>query len=233
MVDYPPPIVSLKHVSLQIGGKPLLDDVSLDIRRGERVVVLGANGAGKSTLLKLCGGVYAPTSGVVHAPSFYDRAFIFQHPAILRRSVLENVQFVLKNRGIREPECSARAMAALEATSLAPYAKQQAKTLSGGEQQRLALARAWVCEPKLLVADESTVSLSPGATREIEQTLSDLQVAGATLIFSTHNLAQAKRLASRIVFLHQGRVVEDRLAADFFSAAQSAAARHYIEGETV
>ena len=233
MTELRSPIVSLQHVSFRANGRTLLEDISLDVQPGERVVILGANGAGKSTLLKLCAGIHAPTAGAQRSAPISEQAFIFQHPAILRRSVLDNVRFVLKNRGVSDPECGARATSALEVTELTSFARQPAKTLSGGEQQRLALARAWACRPRLLLADEPTASLSPTAAREVERTIDAIHFAGATLIFTTHNLAQAKRLARRIVFLDGGRIVEDRPASEFFSAPESGAARHYLEGETL
>lgn len=233
MNDRAAPIVSFRNVSLRIGATPLLHDISLDIRSGESVVILGANGAGKSTLLKLCARIHMPTSGELLVVPVHEQAFIFQRPAILRRSVLDNVRFVLRNRGVTEPECTDKAMASLETARLTALARQSAKTLSGGEQQRLALARAWACSPQLVLADEPTASLSPIATREIEHTIASIQATGATLIFTTHNLAQAKRVGRRIVFMDAGRIVEDRPAVDFFAAPQSPAALRYLEGETL
>jgi tungstate transport system ATP-binding protein len=233
MTELIAPIVSLQRVSFRVNGKTLLEDVSLDVQVGERVVILGANGAGKSTLLKLCASILEPSAGEISSAPLREQAFIFQRPAILRRSVLDNVRYVLRNRSMNEPECSARARLALEVTELTSFALQPAKTLSGGEQQRLALARAWACQPRLLLADEPTASLSPAAAREVERIIEAVHATGATLIFTTHNLAQAKRLAQRIVFLDGGRIVEDRPASEFFSAPQSGAARHYLEGETL
>ena len=233
MFDRASPIVSLKNVSLHIGGKPLLMDVSMTVRPGESVVVLGANGAGKSTLLKLLSGIYIPTHGTLSVAPVHEQAFIFQHPPVLRRSALDNVRFVLRNHDFVASDTTARAMAALEIAGLAHAGQQQATTLSGGEQQRLALARAWATSPRLLLADEPTANLSPLATREIERTIAAIQATGATLIFTTHNLAQAKRVARRIVFLDAGRIVEDCPATDFFAAPQSEAARRYLEGEVL
>ena len=101
------------------------------------------------------------------------------------------------------------------------------------EQQRLALARAWACKPKLLLADEPTANLAPAATREVERLIQSVQTQGTTLLLTTHNVAQAKRLAQRILFLDGGRIVEDRPAADFFVSPHSAAARSYLEGESL
>ena len=225
------PIVSLQQASLLVGAKSLLADMSFDVHAGESVVVLGANGAGKSTLLKLLSGIYVPTFGTLDVAPTREQAFIFQRPPVLRRSALDNIRFVLRNRNLAKDNVTERATTALAIAGLTHVAHQQAKTLSGGEQQRLALARAWAMSPKLLLADEPTANLSPLATREIERTIAAIQAAGATLILTTHNLAQAKRVAQRIVFLDAGRIVEDRPATDFFAAPQSDAARRYLEGE--
>lgn len=224
-------LLSLSQVSVVVDGKPLLSDINLELRTGESMVVLGANGSGKTTLLKLCNGILAATHGAVMIPPVADQALIFQRPPLLARSVLDNVRFVLSIRGIAEPMRTEQAQVALQACNLDAIAQRQARLLSGGEQQRLALARAWVCKPKLLLADEPTANLAPAATREVERLIQAVQAKGTTLVLTTHNVAQAKRMAMRIIFLEGGRIVEDRPAAEFFVSPQSAAARCYLEGE--
>jgi tungstate transport system ATP-binding protein len=227
------PLLQLRAVSVVVNGQPLLTDINLEIHAGESVVVLGANGAGKTSLLKLCNGIISATHGMLRAPPTREQALIFQRPALLARSVLDNVRFVLKMQGVVEPKRTERALAALAACDLTAIALRQAHLLSGGEQQRLALARAWACEPKLLLADEPTANLAPSAMREVERLIESVQQAGTTLVLTTHNVAQAKRLARRILFLDGGRIVEDRAAADFFASPQSLAARSYLEGESL
>ncbi len=226
-------LLRLKHVSVRDGGKPLLSDINLEVRAGESIVVLGANGAGKTTLLKLCNGIVVPTQGTKQAPETCEQALIFQRPPLLARSVIDNVRFVLAMRGLTEPARTEMARAALVACDLGDIETRHARLLSGGEQQRLALARAWACKPKLLLADEPTANLAPAATREVERLIQSVQAQGTTLVLTTHNVAQAKRLAHRILFLDGGRIVEDRPAADFFVSPQSAAARSYLEGESL
>jgi len=226
-------LISLRQATVVSGDKALLSDITLDIRAGESVVVLGANGAGKSTLLKLCNEILLPTQGFVKTAPTADQALIFQRPPLLQRSVLDNVRFVLAAFGVAEPVCTERGLAALEACELGAIATRHARLLSGGEQQRLALARAWACKPKLLLADEPTANLAPAATREVERLIQAVQMTGTTLMLTTHNVAQAKRLAKRIIFLEGGRVAEDRPAANFFASPQSAAARSYLEGESL
>lgn len=226
-------LVSLRLASVVIGDKALVSDVTLDVCAGESVVVLGANGAGKSTFLKICNGILVPTQGSLQTVPTQDQSLIFQRPPLLQRSVVDNVRFVLGVQGVAEPARTERALAALEACELRAIASRQARLLSGGEQQRLALARAWACKPKLLLADEPTANLAPTAMLEVERLIQAVQMTGTTLMLTTHNVAQAKRLAKRIIFLESGRVVEDRPAAEFFASPQSTAARSYLEGESL
>ena len=226
------PVLSLVAASLVVDGRALLRDVDLSVEAGECIVVLGANGAGKSTLLRLANGIVAASSGQVHRLPARAQLMLLQRPPQMRRSALDQLRFVLATRGLPEPARSERARDALTACGLAACAERAVRRLSGGEQQRLALAAAWACSPRLLLADEPASNLAPAATRELERLLGELRRRGATLIVSTHNVAQAKRLAERIVFMDGGRIVEDRPAADFFSAPHSAAARDYLQGET-
>lgn len=227
------PLVALTKASVIVEGQSLLSEIDLTIREGESVVVLGPNGAGKSTLLKLCNAIISPSLGSVRTLPVHEQSLIFQRPALLQRTVLENVRFVLSIRGFAEPACSEQAQRALAACNLSATANQQARSLSGGEQQRLALARAWACKPRLLLADEPTANLAPAAMRDVETLLRAVQSESTTLVLTTHNIAQAKRLARRIVFLDGGRIVEDRPAVDFFASPRSAAARTYLEGESL
>ena len=226
------PLVALSEVSVIANGKSLLSGIDLTIYEGESVVVLGANGAGKSTLLKLCNAIISPSLGRVQTPPVHEQSLIFQRPALLQRTVLDNVRFVLSICGVTESACTERAQRALAACNLSAAASQQARSLSGGEQQRLALARAWACKPRLLLADEPTANLAPAALRDVEALLQAVQCEGTTLVLTTHNVAQARRLARRIIFLDSGRIVEDRPAAEFFASPRSAAARTYLEGES-
>ena len=227
------PLVALNKASVIVDGKALLSDIYFTIYEGERVVVLGANGAGKSTLLKLCNAIISPSLGSLQTPPVAEQSLIFQRPALLQRTVLDNVRFVLSIRGVAEPACTQQAQRALAACNLSATTNRQARSLSGGEQQRLALARAWACNPRLLLADEPTANLAPAAMRDVEALLRAVQSQGTTFVLTTHNVAQAKRLARRIVFLDGGRIVEDRPAADFFASPRSAAARLFLEGESL
>ena len=224
-------LTSLRVVA--VDGKVLLDVPSLHIAPGERVVVLGANGAGKSTLLRVINGLVAVTKGRVEAPPRDAQALIFHQPPLLHRSVIDNVCFVLRARGDTAVVAQSRALEALAACGLTALAGRYARSLSAGEQQRVSLARAWACAPRLLLADEPTANLSPPATREVEQLITAVHASGTTLVITTHSLAQAKRLATRILFLDDGCILEDRPVNEFFAGPQSAVARAYVRAEVV
>lgn len=229
--------LALEDVTFRAGGKTLLDHVSLEIGPGPRTVILGPNGAGKSLLLRICHGLLGPFEGrrswrgADAAAARQRQAMVFQTPVMLRRSVQTNVEYGLKLRGVAAAERRRRATEALDRTGLAARAGQPARQLSGGEQQRLALARAWALEPEILFLDEPTASLDPGATAAVERIVGEIHDAGAKIVMTTHDLAQARRLADEIIFLHAGRVLERRPAADFFDEPESREARAYLSGD--
>ena len=228
------PLIGLTSVRVTAGNsKVLLDVPSLVVASGERVAVLGANGAGKSTLLRIINGLSPLAVGSVLAPARDEQTLIFHKPPLLRRTVIENVSFVLRARGETSEAAQSRALAALTACGLAPLASRYARSLSAGEQQRVSLARAWACAPRLLLADEPTANLSPAATRDVEHLILSVHANGTTLVLTTHSLAQAKRLATRILFLDEGRIIEDRQTNDFFAEPQSAIARAYVRTEAL
>ena len=217
------------------GGTVILADIDLTIGRGERTFILGANGSGKSTLLRLLHGLLAPTSGSITWNGSVTRppaqAMVFQRPVLLRRCAAANIRHALDLANIRGAAAERRIRDALAAVGLLPLAARPARVLSVGEQQRLALARAWALEPEVLFLDEPTASLDPAATRAVEQIVRGIHARGTTIVMTTHNLAQAKRLAAEVIFLSAGRIAERTPAAAFFHAPASAAAREFIEGE--
>ena len=205
----------------------IIKPLSLDIEAGPSTVILGANGAGKSVLMRLMHGLLAPTSGRIEWNSPGPQAMVFQRPIMLRRSVLANVVYALK---VARQEADS-AMEALREVGLAHLAHKPARVLSGGEQQRLALARAWALHPEVLFLDEPTASLDPSATREIETVIRAFDAAGTKIVMATHNLGQARRLGDEVIYLHQGRVVERASADKFFSQPSTAEAAAFIKGE--
>ncbi len=228
------PGLTLDSVSLSENGLTLLDDITLRLPQQGTTVIMGANGAGKSLLLRLVHGLIPPSAGQVRwagaatGPELTRRqALVFQKPVLLRRSVAANVDFILRARGLHDP---ARRDAALAQAGLAHKARAPARRLSGGEQQRLALARALVTGPEVLLLDEPTASLDPAATLRIEEIVQDAAARGTKILFVTHDIGQARRLADDIVFLHRGRLAEHSAAPRFFDAPASEAARAYLGG---
>jgi tungstate transport system ATP-binding protein len=229
--------LTLDRVCFEAGGRRIIDAISLAIEAGPRTVILGPNGAGKSVLLRLCHGLLAPTSGRIawsapeRANGARKQAMVFQRPVLLRRSALANVAYGLKIAGVRATPRDARARAALERVGLTHLADRPARVLSGGEQQRLALARAWALNPEVLFLDEPTANLDPGATHEIESAIQAIHAGGTKIVMVTHNLGQARRIADEIVFLCDGRVAERAAAARFFTSPERPESAAFLKGE--
>ena len=224
---------NLRSVSVHYGHVSALSNCTLRIQAGERVGLVGSNGSGKSTLLRTLHGLVRPSSGHVEVNTAVRQAMLFQRPYMLRASVLHNVALGLLLRGTPWGEAKAQAGEALERVGLQSALQRNAKALSGGQQQRLALARAWACRPQVLLLDEPTASLDPTAKREVERLMNEFADSGMTLVFSSHNLGQVKRLASRVVYLEQGALLADLPTRDFFNGALPTAAAHFLTGELV
>ena len=229
--------VRLEQVCFATGGKLLLDHISLELSQGRRTVVLGPNGAGKSLLLRLCHGLLKPTAGAIHWAVADDntlrwgQAMVFQRPVLLRRSVAGNVAYALAVRGTPRQARREIVSCALRQVGLQEHARRPARVLSGGEQQRLVLARAWALRPQVLFLDEPTANLDPAATRLIEDIIDSIHRSGAKIIMTTHDLGQARRHADEVVFLHRGRLLEHTPAERFFNQPVSAEARAFLAGE--
>lgn len=225
--------LAVRDLTFTIAGNPVIRNVSLDLIAGSRTVVLGPNGAGKSVLMRLLHGLLVPTSGTVRWSADESRrhqAMVFQRPVMLRRSALANIRFALDVAGV-DGDAEARAREAMERVGLAHLADRPARVLSGGEQQRLALARAWALQPQVLFLDEPTASLDPASTRAVEDVIMAMHAAGTTIVMTTHDIGQARRLATDVLFLHQGRLMEATPANDFFQQPRSAEAGAFIRGE--
>jgi tungstate transport system ATP-binding protein len=222
------------ELTFAAGGRTLIAPLSLEIAAGPSTVILGANGAGKSVLMRLMHGLIAPSSGSILWSGDNARrrqAMVFQRPVLLRRSALANVTYALKLANVPRAERQRVALEALESVGLASLANRPARVLSGGEQQRLALARAWALHPEVLFLDEPTASLDLSSTREIERVIQAFDAAGTKIIMATHNLGQARRLGDEVLFLHQGRLVERAPVEQFFSRPASPEASAFIKGE--
>ncbi|MCC2674006.1 MAG: putative transporter involved in tungstate transport, ATP-binding component [Ramlibacter sp.] len=208
--------VQLQAIDLRFGAVHALRGVDLRISPGERVALIGANGSGKSTLLRVLHGLLRPTAGSVLSDGTLRQAMVFQRPFALRASALSNVALGLWLRGTPWRAAKEAALLALGRVGLAQVALRNARTLSGGQLQRLALARAWSLDPHVLLLDEPTSSLDPHAKREVEALMADFATSGMTLVFASHNLGQVKRLATRVVYMEQGRILADLPVQAFF-----------------
>lgn len=219
-------------------GHVLVGPVDLDLGAEGVTVVLGPNGSGKTTLLNMLHGMARLKKGTLTWACGTEearrlQAFVFQRPIMLRRSVLANIAYPLRLRGRPKTEADDLAMKWAAKVGLGALTAQSAHVLSGGEQQKLALARALITEPKLVFLDEPCASLDGRSTREIEDILGNAKDAGTRLVMSTHNLGQARRLASDVVFMLHGKLHEHSQAYDFFDAPKSDEARAFINGDIV
>jgi len=227
----------LEDVSFVAGGRAIIDRISCDLAAGPRTVILGPNGSGKSVLMRLCHGLLTPTAGrIVWRGSRDERrpraqAMVFQRPVMLRRAALANVTYGLALAGIARAERDRRARKVLDAVGLSSIASRPARVLSGGEQQKLALARAWALTPEVLFLDEPTANLDPGATREVERIVDQIHLSGTKIVMTTHNLAQARRLADEILFMSGGRLVDHAPVERFFAQPSTPEAAAFIKGE--
>ena len=229
------PIV-LDEVTVQAGAVTILDRVSLRFETGLPTVLIGPNGSGKTTLLRVAMGLLRPTGGRItwggreQVPP-RQRAFVFQRPVMLRRSAAGNVRYALAIAGAARDDRASRAREFLQRVGLADRAERPARRLSGGEQQRLAIARALARDPTVLFLDEPTASLDPAATKAIEDLVVDIADSGVKVVMATHDLGSARRLAGEVVLMHRGRILEAGPAAAFFMTPQTHEARRFIAGE--
>ncbi|MDX2265830.1 MAG: ATP-binding cassette domain-containing protein [Hyphomicrobiales bacterium] len=226
--------LTVDGVAYEAGGRRLLSGVSFTLNAGAPTLILGPNGAGKSLLLRLCHGLLTPTEGRIRWAGGDGRrrhAMVFQRPVMLRRSALANVTFALRAAGVDGANARRAAADALDRFGMADLAWRPARVLSGGEQQRLAMARAWALRPEVLFLDEPTAFLDPGAARIIEEMIAAFSAEGVKIVMTTHNLAQARRLAQEVLFLHRGELVEAEPADAFFSGPKTEAAAAFLRGD--
>jgi tungstate transport system ATP-binding protein len=228
------PLMRLEHAAVRFGEVQALQGASLTLHRGDRLALVGANGSGKTTLLRLLHGL-VPFAGRREVLAVDGRvpviAMLFQRPFLLSLSVRWNVLLGLWLHGVPRAQREARCQRALQRVGLDALAKRPARSLSGGQQQRLALARAWALEPDILLLDEPTANLDPSAKREVERLIQALADDGVTVVMSTHNLGQAKRLATRVAYLEAGRLVVDLPVDRFFNDVLPPEAALFLKGE--
>jgi tungstate transport system ATP-binding protein len=227
----------LTGIGVERKGQRLLDAVTCELRAGSRTIVLGPNGAGKSLFLRICHGLIAPSRGTMQwrgpaaATAALRQAMVLQRPVMLRRTVAANVAYALALLGIPRRDRPPLVERALALAGLSDLAQRSARVLSGGEQQRLALARAWVRCPEVLFLDEPTASLDPAATRAVEDMVTAISAAGTKIIMTTHDLGQAHRLAEEVLFFNHGRLLEQAPAHEFFAQPRHRDAQAFVRGE--
>lgn len=228
-----PPTIAIENLSLTLNGQRLLDRIDFQTHTPGTTMLMGPNGAGKSLLLRCIHGLLTPEQGTVR---FFDQdaktnrtaqAMVFQKAVLLRRTVRANLVFAAKAHGLSAPDIDDMLMR----VHLCDKADQPARLLSGGEQQRLALARALLTRPKILLLDEPTASLDPASILIIEELIRQSTDAGVKTLFVSHDVGQAKRLASDVLFLHRGRLIEHSDAHTFFTEPKSKEAQAYLNGE--
>ena len=229
--------ILVEDISLELNERLLIDRISCQISAKGISVIMGPNGAGKSLFMRCLHGLATPDSGQIFyagkllSPDIQKRqSMVFQSPTILRRSVLANMLFVARQRGQSSPKTSMEYLAQVQLDHLAQH---PARLLSGGEKQRLALARALIAKPTILFLDEATSNLDPTSIETIEKNLHLVDQQGTKIILVTHDIGQAKRLADDVLFLNRGILTEHSPADSFFKNPKSAAAESYLAGQLV
>ncbi len=237
-VDHHPllPLVA-RQLRFDIDGREIIRDISFWIGSSGRTVILGPNGAGKTVLLRLCHGLLRPTAGELCWGDLSveaarpQQAMVPQRPVLLRRTVTGNLLHVLRVKGVPRRDRQALVEAALDQAGLTSLASRPARTLSGGQQQRLAIARACLLRPAVLLLDETTANLDPAGVRDVERLIRAVGDAGTKILMTTHDIAQAKRLAGDVLFINNGRLLEHGTAAEFFKSPKNPAAARFLDGE--
>ncbi|MEL7461181.1 MAG: ATP-binding cassette domain-containing protein [Pseudomonadota bacterium] len=227
--------LTLTGAVVRRAGRQVFGPVDFTLAGQGVTVLLGPNGAGKTTFLRLMFGLDTPDEGRVDRPRAPHgaQAIVFQRPTLLRRSVLANAVYPLEILGQGGTAGDARARSRLGSLGLGDKLNQPAQTLSGGEAQKLALARAMITDPALVFLDEATANLDGQATREIEATLAAAAETGTRVVLATHDLGQARRMADDVVFMARGQITEHQPAGVFFDTPTTADARAYLNGEIV
>lgn len=228
----------LEGATVRRGGRAILGPVDLTLGGEGATAVIGPNGAGKTTLLRLIHGLARPQAGAVRwavpaAEARARQALVFQSPILLRRTVAANIAYPLRLAGVPARKAAARAANWAERIGLGDHVDRPALALSGGEAQKLALARALITDPELLLLDEPTASLDGRAKREIEAIIGEATASGTRIIIATHDMGQAARLADAVIFLFHGAVHETATAATFFAGPETPAAAAFLRGDIV
>lgn len=227
----------MENASYSINEATLIRNLDLEINSDGTSIILGHNGAGKSLLLKLFHGVIKPNNGKVtwnsQQPNIYQywRTFLLQRPTFFNQSIEYNIEFVLRIAGIDKDQHKQRCEQALEVCGLTHLRQRNTRSLSGGELQKVSLARAWVLEPSVILLDEPTVALDPPSVISFESIIQQFVNSGSKIIMTTHDLSQAERLANEIIFIDKGTLIEQSDALNFFAGPSSNQAQKFVSGE--
>lgn len=219
------------------GQKTVLDISQGGIKHGSRTAIIGPNGAGKSTLLNIIAGLLPASGGTVEYDGSSvipagDMTLVFQSPYLISTTVFGNIAYPLKIRGVDEKRIETRVHELMDELNLTGLEKQKAWKLSGGEKQKVALARALSFKPRLLLLDEPTANIDPHTTAEIEKLLLSIgEKQDITIVTVTHNLAQAKRMCDEIIMLHNGEIIEAGACSRVLREPENSNTRRFIEGE--
>ncbi|MBE2242635.1 MAG: phosphate ABC transporter ATP-binding protein [Burkholderiaceae bacterium] len=224
-------LIALDDVSVRFGDVRALEGVTMNVERGDFIALLGPNGSGKTTLLRTLHGLLKHSGRRSVSSGFGRQAMVFQRPFVIHLSVRNNLRLALWLAGVPRAQWDERIAQALRRVDLTGIEHRPSRALSGGQQQRLALARAWAVKPQLLFLDEPTASLDPTAKHEVEAVLASFAAEGMTLVMSTHNLGQAKRLASRVIYLEGGAIHADLPTPEFFNGRLQGPAQRFLKGE--
>jgi tungstate transport system ATP-binding protein len=216
-----------------------LNGITLNMQGGSIVVLIGVNGAGKTTLLRIIAGLEAPDKGkiVLNGENISAEelrkvaTLVFQKTAMFSMNVHDNLAFGLRIRKMPKAEIDQKVSQALASVGLANFENRKAKKTSGGEQQRISLARAFLLEPKILLLDEPTANLDPNSATIIERAIVSRKKPDTVIIISTHNLNQARRLGDEVVHIHGGRIVDHSSPEEFFDSPKSEITRKFINGD--
>lgn len=227
--------ITFEKLQKSYDGRKVLDIEKGIIKSGSRTAIIGPNGAGKSTLLKILAGLESADGGSLSydgSAEFpqMDATLVFQKPYLISTTVEKNIAYPMKLRGYNDDEIEKRITELTEELGLTSFRKQKAWKLSGGETQKVALARALSFKPKLLLLDEPTANIDPYTTAEIEKMLIKASEY-ATIVLITHNLAQAKRVCNEAMMMHDGKVIESGSCQEMLSNPKTLDARKFIEGE--
>lgn len=222
----------------KVAGKTLVGPVDLEIGIKGFTIVMGPNGSGKTTLLRLMHGLQRLSSGKVswnvsEELAHRRQAYVFQSPIMMRRSVLDCIAFALTLRGVKTSHARQQAAEWAKRFGLSDALERPAPVLSGGEKQKLSLARALICKPEILFLDEPCANLDGRVTREIETLLLETQKQGTRIVMATHDMGQAKRLASDVIFMLNGSVHEVGKSDVFFDGPKTREARGFLSGDIV